>query len=256
MVDPTERFVEIVQQPAHDVALDEAALLIAAHDHAVDVAEQMGRLDALAVHAPPNPEALASYLFVEHGFTGNTVDYGEPENSFLDVVLDRRLGIPITLSVLMMEVGRRAGVALEGVGMPGHFLVRSEPGIFFDPFNGGERLDADGAHARFTAVQGDATFAPEFLEPVDAHAILGRMLANLVRTLVSRAPAHALWAVRLRLRVPGLSPSERREIATLLGSLGQFAEAATELDAIAQDLDGDAAGRLGRDAAAYRARAN
>jgi hypothetical protein len=82
------------------------------------------------------------------------------------------------------------------------------------------------------------------------------MLANLVRTFVTRDPNNAVWAVRLRLRVPGVSPSERREAAALLGTLGQFEEAAEELSAIAEELDGPAATRLEQDAAAYRARAN
>jgi hypothetical protein len=82
------------------------------------------------------------------------------------------------------------------------------------------------------------------------------MLANLVRSYVALDPASAVWAVRLRLRVPGVSPSERREAAALLGTLGQFEEAAFELAAIADELDGPAASRVERDAAAYRARAN
>lgn len=256
-MDPTERFTDLVQRSEHDVPLDEAALLIAAHDHDVDVPAQLTRLDELAQSAPESADALATYLFVERGFTGNSVDYADPQNSFLDAVLDRRLGLPITLSVLMVEVGRRRGLALSGVGMPGHFLVRAGADAFFDPFHGGERLDEDGCRARFAATQGDAApFLPQFLDPVGAHAILARMLANLVRSSVARDPASAVWAVRLRLRVPGVSPDERREAATLLGSLGRFEEAATELATIAEELDGPAANRVERDAAAYRARAN
>jgi hypothetical protein len=105
-------------------------------------------------------------------------------------------------------------------------------------------------------VQGEAPFHPTFLDPVGTHAILGRMLANLVHTFVARSPVSAVWALRLRLLVPGISSDERREAAELLGTLGQFEEAAAALDAIAGHLDGDAAGQAERDAAAYRARAN
>jgi regulator of sirC expression with transglutaminase-like and TPR domain len=255
-MDPTERFTEIVQRANHDVPLDEAALLIAAHDHGIDVEEQLARLDELAAGAPPAPDALSTYLFVERGFVGNSVEYADPRNSFLDEVLDRRLGLPITLSVLMIEIGRRVGLGLVGVGMPGHFLVRAAPGAFFDPFHGGGRLDEDGCRERFSETQGEAPFLSEYLEPVGSHAILARMLANLVRSYVALDPASAVWAVRLRLRVPGVSPSERREAAALLGTLGQFEEAAFELAAIADELDGPAASRVERDAAAYRARAN
>ncbi|MEX0663165.1 MAG: transglutaminase-like domain-containing protein [Acidimicrobiia bacterium] len=255
-MDPTERFTEIVQRADQDVPLDEAALLIAAHDHGVDVEEQLARLDELAAGAPPAADALSTYLFVERGFVGNSVEYSDPRNSLLDEVLDRRLGLPITLSVLMIEVGRRLGLGLVGIGMPGHFLVRAETGTFFDPFHGGERLDEDGCRERFSATQGDAAFLSEYLEPVGSHAILARMLANLVRSYVLLDPVSAVWAVRLRLRVPGVSPSERREAAALLGTLGRFEEAAIELAAIADELDGPAASRVERDAAAYRARAN
>jgi regulator of sirC expression with transglutaminase-like and TPR domain len=255
-MDPTERFTEIVQRAEHDVALDEAALLIAAHHHDLDVREQLARLDELASSAPPAPDALATYLFVERGFAGNSVDYADPRNSFLDEVLDRRLGLPITLSVLMMEIGRRVGVTLDGIGMPGHFLIGARNGTYFDPFHAGERLDEDGCRDRFAETQGAAPFQREYLEPVGAHAILARMLANLVRSFVARDPSDAVWAVRLRLRVPGVSPAERRHAAGLLGTLGRFEEAAEELAAIATELGGQAASRVERDAAAYRARAN
>src|SRR5688500_17926841 len=109
-MDPTERFAALVQQSDDEVPLDEAALLIAAHDHPLDVTAQLARLDELAAQAPASPDALATYLFVERGFMGNAADYGDPRNSYLDAVLDRRLGLPIILSVLMMEIGRRRGI--------------------------------------------------------------------------------------------------------------------------------------------------
>jgi regulator of sirC expression with transglutaminase-like and TPR domain len=139
--------------------------------------------------------------------------------------------------------------------MPGHFLVRSGS-QFFDPFHGGERLDEDGCRERFESVQGALPFTTSFLDPVGPRVILARMLANLVRTFVAREPASAVWALRLRLSVPGISADERREAAGLLGTLGQFEEAASALAEIAEQLDGAEADRAERDAAAYRARAN
>ena len=95
------------------------------------------------------------HLFDEHGYAGNEADYTDPRNSYLDRVLDRRLGIPITLSVLMMEVARRNGVVLHGIGMPGHFLVGEPDGrTFYDPFHHGRQLDADGARDVFSADPG------------------------------------------------------------------------------------------------------
>src|SRR5512144_3255283 len=100
-VDITERFVAVVQQPDDEIALDEAALLIAAHDHPVDVDEQLRALDALATEiGDVDAPALAYELFVARGFAGNMVDYGDPRHSYLDVVLERRRGLPITLNAL------------------------------------------------------------------------------------------------------------------------------------------------------------
>jgi regulator of sirC expression with transglutaminase-like and TPR domain len=255
-MDPTARFTELVQLPEADIPLDETLFLVAAHDHALDVDAQCARLDELATHCPHDADALASHLFGELGFRGNDDDYGDPRNSYLDLVLDRRLGIPITLSVVMLEVGRRAGVALDGIGMPGHFLVGAGGSRYYDPFHGGRPLDVDDARSLHRAVRGDAPFRSDSLAPVGTRAILARVLANLLHTFVERAPASAVWVARLRLRIPGLTPAERREVAALLGSLGRFAEAATELEAIVPQLDDDDAARIARDAAALRARAN
>src|SRR5205823_9498396 len=113
------------------------------------------QLDELAVRAAGLSGAeLATLLFVTEGFVGNAADYADPRNSYLDDVLDRRLGIPITLSVVMLEVGRRCGLQLHGVGMPGHFLVGGGPGEWFDPFHDGARLDLAGCAALF--MQGHA----------------------------------------------------------------------------------------------------
>jgi regulator of sirC expression with transglutaminase-like and TPR domain len=254
-MDPTAHFTELVRRPEADIQLDEALFLVAAHDHELDIGAQLARVDALATDAPSDPDALARHLFDEHGFLGNVRDYGDPRNSYLDCVVDRHLGIPITLSVLMMEVGRRCDVALSGIGMPGHFLVGAD-GRYYDPFHHGRRLDAAGARALHAAMRGDAPFHEEFLEPVGPRSILARVLANLLHAFVDRSPGSAVWAARLRLRIPGLAPAERREVAALLGSLGCFAEAATELEAIVPDLEGPNAARTVRDAAALRARAN
>src|SRR4051812_3767652 len=109
-MDATRRFTALMSST--DVPLDEAAVLIAGHDHVVDVGAELDQLEALASEAPHEPDALARYLFEEHGFTGNHRNYYDPRNSFLDEVMRRRRGIPISLSVLMLEVGRRAGVPL------------------------------------------------------------------------------------------------------------------------------------------------
>lgn len=222
-MDVTARFVELVAQPESDLVLDEPALLIAAHDHHVDVAAGLGELDALAdeiagVARGNGTAALARALFVERGFTGNTADYTDPRNSFLDEVLRRRLGIPITLSVVMIEVGRRLGVECRGIGMPGHFLVGSDDG-FVDPFHRGAVLDRAGARRLFEQLHPDAVFLDRYLDPVGPRTILARMLANLVRSFSVRDPSSLRWALRLQLAIPDRPEGERREDSRMLRSL-------------------------------------
>jgi regulator of sirC expression with transglutaminase-like and TPR domain len=250
-VDATARFAEVMRAPEHLIALDEAALLIAAHACAgLDVEAQLGRIDALATRCRPGSlDRLADVLFTEEGFTGDQESYDDPANSFLPQVLDRRRGLPITLSVLTMEVGRRVGVHLDGIGMPGHFLVRSAAdAIYLDPFYGGTRLTQDECRRRFFAVAGPgATWADSYLVPVGPRAIVARMLANLQRRFLADADAAALvWVLRLRRSVPGVASGESEEAARILTASGRFAEAATVLEAVGSNSS----------AAALRARLN
>jgi regulator of sirC expression with transglutaminase-like and TPR domain len=151
-------------------------------------------------------------------------------------------------------------VPVAGVGMPGHFLVRPAGGdanVWFDPFHGGRRLDEDACRALFDQVRGaGAAFDADYLAPATTAAIVGRMLANLQHSLMQREPSAVAWVLRLRLRTPGVPTDERVALANLLGTLGRFAEAADELDAIAAPLEGELAGRARRQAAALRARGN
>jgi regulator of sirC expression with transglutaminase-like and TPR domain len=221
-VDITERFASVVQQPDADIALDEAAFLIAAHDHAVDVDAGLRDLDALAAEVGTvDAPALARALFVTQGFAGNTFDYGDPRNSYLDVVLERRLGLPITLSVLMIEIGRRLGLKLCGVGMPGHFLVGAN-GSYIDPFHQGAHLTADDARTLYERTHPGAVFVDAYLDPVGPRAVLARMLANLVHSFGTRAPLAAVWALKLRLAIPDLPDHERDDGERLLARLKAY----------------------------------
>jgi regulator of sirC expression with transglutaminase-like and TPR domain len=260
-VEATARFTDLMQRPDAEIHLDRAAALIAAHAHpGLDVDAVIGALDQLAAGTTAtDAQSLAEFLFVEQGFAGNTTDYGDPRNSYLDDVLSRRLGIPISLSALMMEVGRRLEVPVLGVSMPGHFLVRpaDDDAVWFDPFHRGRRLDVQDCRELFGRVRGaDAEFRAQYLEPTSTTAIVGRMLANLQHSLVRRDPPAAAWVVRLRLRLPTMPPTERTALATLLGTLGRFDEAADEYEALAGDLTGDAADQARRRGAAMRARGN
>lgn len=235
-MDVTERFATLVGRPEGVSQLDEPALLIAAHARpGLDVEVERSRLDDLAAGvSAPTLDALRTHLFGELGYAGNRADYYDPRNSYLDQVVERRVGIPITLSVLMLEVGRRIGVPLAGVSLPGHFLLRDEvdPEVFADPFAGGRVLDRAAAEARFRATQpSDAVFDPTFLEPVPAAAVVDRMLANLDVIATARADrAMSEWVVRLRVAMPGAPASLHRRLSSVLAAQGRFDHAAEVLE--------------------------
>ena len=257
-MDPTDLFARLVRGPKDvlDANLDTAALLIAAHARpGLDLDEQRGRLDELAAACPePVLAEVTNLLFGVEGFHGNDADYYDPRNSYLDQVLERRVGIPITLSIVLMEVGRRVGVDLDGVSMPGHFLVRlaGEPPILLDAFEGGRLLSEAECVARFRAVQGPAApFDPGYLEPVGTIAILARMLNNLRGIHLQRQDSASLeWVLRLRGLLPGATLEERTERAGVLAALARFDEAATLLE----DLASQAPDRQQADAMTSKAR--
>ena len=258
-MDPTTRFTELVQGPEDELALDEPALLIAAHAQPdLDVDAELAVLDGLAAGIPERTlESWRRHLFVDLGFSGNVRRYYDPANSFLNEVVRRRRGLPITLSVLGMEVGRRVGLRFEGVGMPGHFLLRHDSDAYVDPFDGGRLLDRDGCVERFHAVNGaQAPFLSSYLDAVGPRAILGRMLNNLKSVYAARGDVHALsWVFDLRMALPGASPLEGREWARVLGATGRFVEAAAELEALAALLPEEQESLLS-EAFAFRARLN
>jgi regulator of sirC expression with transglutaminase-like and TPR domain len=262
-VDETARFVEVVHREEPTVPLDEAVLLIAAHGRpGLDVEAELDRLDELAGTVwAPTLDALRKRLFVELGFTGNQADYYDPRNSFLDQVLERRVGLPITLAVLMLEVGRRIGVPLAGISMPGHFLVRDkvDPSVFVDPFARGAVLDERGCRARFHQVHGPAAeFDPSFLEPVGKLAIVGRVLANL-ETIATMAGERDMlsWVLTLRAAMPDAGTAEHRKLASVLASSGRYDRAADVLEGLAGELpDPAAAQQLTSAALVLRAKLN
>jgi regulator of sirC expression with transglutaminase-like and TPR domain len=213
-MDATERFAVAVAAPATEMRLDVAAFALAAHAHpALDVDAACDDLDTLAARCPlPTFDGLRAYLFDGLGFRGNRRDYGDPENSFLDSVIERRLGIPITLSVLMMELGRRIGVPVHGVGMPGHFLVldAAREGVWCDPFHGGALYDREGCRRLFAQVHGNARgFSRALLAPTDARSIVERMLANLEGGRLAADPVALGWLCDLHLCLPDLPPEQR-----------------------------------------------
>ena len=147
------------------------------------------------------------HLFEREGFAGNLDHYDDPENSFLDSVLERRLGIPISLSVLMIAVGRRLGVDVQGVGMPGHFLVLdAERGdVWCDPFHGGAVLDADGCRRRFEMVYGGALAFQPCVPRADSAARRSSRGCWPTSSAASwrTDPVQRAWMCELHLAIPG-----------------------------------------------------
>jgi regulator of sirC expression with transglutaminase-like and TPR domain len=202
------------------VPLDESVLSIAEEEYpGLEPEEYLVRLDALAARvqrrvavagrSAATLRALRAVLFEEEGLTGNEADYGDPRNSFLNDVLDRRVGIPISLSVVYMEVARRIGLSLLGVGFPGHFLSKhTAPNgteIFVDAFHGGEMLSADECVARYRARSGGRDLDRRHLDAIAPRQILARMLHNLKRTYLERHDhVRAYWVLdRILLLAPG-----------------------------------------------------
>ena len=247
-VDPGARFAALVAADG-ELPLDEACVLIAAHAHPdLVLHEQLERLDALAAGvAEPSVDALVAHLFGDLGFAGDRASYHDARNSLLPDVLDRRLGIPITLAVVAIEVGRRCGVGLVGVGMPGHFLVRdaADPDRFLDVFDGGSPLDPAGCRRLFEALHPGGRWDDAFLRPSPSRLVLVRILANLAGAQRRSGDRRGLCStLALRMHLPGATDRERRELAVVLGASGRFVEAADALDSLGEDRDHAAATRL------------
>ena len=248
MVEARRRFSRLVAQPEASVELGHAALLVAAEERpGLDVEHYRARLYELGLAARERVEgagaanavgALNKFLFEESGFAGNQSDYYDPRNSLLSDVLDRRTGIPITLSLVYMEVGRSAGLRVEGVGLPGHFIVRAgaEEGgksALVDPFNG-KVVDADDCQEQLDAIYGgQATLADaHLLRPVAPREILARLLRNL-KGIYAQAGLYrrALSVIERILLVAPQAIEERRDRGALLAQLGRYSEAVADVEA-------------------------
>jgi regulator of sirC expression with transglutaminase-like and TPR domain len=203
--DARRSFAEIAALEDDQIPLDRAALLIAAEEYPSLLPEvYLGRLDEFAGGADSQMSTrddpvtrimkLRDYLVFELDFSGNQEDYFQARNSFLNDVIDRRQGIPITLAVVFIEIARRLELPLIGVGMPGHFIVRfnhESEAIFFDPFNSGRVITEADCRQMVSEMYGDAlAFHPSFLRPVSHRQILSRMLQNL-KGIYTRSAEHS-----------------------------------------------------------------
>lgn len=170
-----------VAELASEGQLGEAALEYAGFAHPdLDPGPYLARLDEMAALVEGDSHlALRRVVSIREGLGGDIDSYYDPRNSYLNHVLDRRKGIPITLAVVWMEVGRRAGIDVRGVALPGHFLVYAA-GQLVDPFHGGEAIGADEAKVLVAEnFGGPPRLNPEWLEPAPPVTIVERMLRNL-----------------------------------------------------------------------------
>jgi regulator of sirC expression with transglutaminase-like and TPR domain len=176
---------------------------------------------------------ISEYLFDELGFRGNYNDYYDSQNSFLNKVMERRLGTPITLSLLYIEVGARNRVPLMGVGMPGHFLVkhRDIPDLFIDPFHNGILLSEEECVQRLKqATQGSLTWNPRYLEPIGSRDFIARMLRNLkVIYLQRRDYERVLSTIDRLLALQPQASHERRDRGVVHYRLGNYEQALGDL---------------------------
>src|SRR5207342_839113 len=203
-MEPPQRFAALVATRGEHLPLDEAAVLIAAcAEPDLRCGAVMAQLDVLAETCPGYTlDALVPHLFGRGGFGPDRSDYYDPRNSLINHVLERRLGIPITLSVVALEVGRRIGVPMAGVGMPGHFLLQDKVDrtVFIDPFHGGRLLrEADCQQLFHQVTGGGSPWSSELLDPVGNLSIVTRMLNNLRVVYSRRQDLGALrWVMALR----------------------------------------------------------
>jgi regulator of sirC expression with transglutaminase-like and TPR domain len=240
------RFRAAVSVPDERLDLGAAALLIATQEYPQLALEPyLRRLDVLAerVHDRLSNETagpivlgeLTRVLFQEEGLRGNDAAYYDPRNSFLNDVLDRKLGIPITLGVVVLEVGRRLGLPLEGLGFPGHFLVRyrgEAVSLLIDPFDRGRIRFEDQAQELLDRVYGGMVqVKPEFLREIGRREILERMLRNLKGIyLNAKEDFRALGVIELLLLLRPEARGEVRDRGIMLARIGRYDEAIEQLE--------------------------
>lgn len=240
---------QIAGMPDEDIPLLQGCLLIALDEYPdLDLESYQVELDRHVAELAPrvsNQDAdrgklaeLNRYLFQEQGFSGNQDDYYDPRNSYINDVFDRRLGIPLSLGIIQIELARRLGIELEGVSFPGHFLVRMplEGGLLvLDPYHQGRSIDADELKLRARPhLQGseiDDQQLLEILAPAGSRAILMRMLRNLKGLYSDREDWHKV--VRCSDRLVKLDPSlaeERRDRGLMYMKLGHISAARIDLN--------------------------
>ncbi len=245
-------FQQEISQPDEQIDLALSALYIAQEEYPnLNAVKYLDVLDTMALAVKerlPSQnyplkiiQAINSYLYGELKFGGNVTDYYDPLNSFLNAVIERQVGIPITLSLIYLEIAKRINFPMVGVGMPGHFLIRPQVGemeIFVDPFNQGEVLFLDDCQARLVQVYGQPiAMQPEFLAKVSNRQFLARMLSNLkLIYLHSQQLEKALAAVERILLLFPQSAAEIRDRGLLYYQIGRWVSAVQDFETYLQEV--------------------
>ncbi|MBI3742255.1 MAG: transglutaminase family protein [Chloroflexi bacterium] len=238
-------FKRAIDVPEDKINLARAALIIATDEYPdLDLDAQLARFDAFARELAPivarnttareKIEGLNHFLFHHLSFHGNREDFYDPRNSYLNDVLDRRVGLPITLSIVYIEIARRLEMPIYGVGLPGQFIVKwfdDAAEIFIDPFNAGKILDEeDLTRLVRDTYRADAELDRAWLAPVRAHYILTRMLNNLKEIFLQRdAFARALLVTEKLLALDPNSEENLRDAGVIAYQAKQFKRAAEYL---------------------------
>jgi regulator of sirC expression with transglutaminase-like and TPR domain len=237
------RFARLVARPEPEIDLAIGALLIAGLGRPpIDEGEILRAVDAIAERVrirldagDPTDEVVArlhDVLYRELGYRGPTAtEYGDPANSHLDEVVARRIGLPISLAIVELEVAARLGLALVGIGLPGHFIVGGPDGLLLDPADGGRALTPDDCQALIRRAVGDGVlFHVGMLRPAGRREILARVLRNLKTAHLARRDWPAAFdALDLLLVLEPTDPEHGRDRGLLLGRMGRFGEAVAAL---------------------------
>jgi regulator of sirC expression with transglutaminase-like and TPR domain len=241
-----QSFSEIAALDDEAFSLDRAALALALEEYPdLNTQEYLRRLDTLAARvevligadrsALRVIENINDVLFVQEGLRGNTEDYYDPRNSYINEVLDRKLGIPISLSIIYMELARRIGFSIEGVGFPGHFLVKhvdQDRDIIIDAFNLGRILTLNDCQELLDKTyNGTVSMNASMLQPMGKRSIITRMLYNLKGIYGQKEQHYQTLAIidKILLLNPG-TPSEVRDRGLLYMQTSLFAQALADLE--------------------------
>ncbi len=239
-------FQEIASLDESLFPLDRAALAVGLEEYpALDIEDYLRRLDLLAARtavligtersAENILNCLNEALFGQEGLQGNADEYYDPRNSYLNEVLDRKVGIPISLSIIFMEVARRIAFPVVGVGLPGHFLVKHSAGgedILIDPFHQGRRLAQRDCQELLDRIYGGTVkLQPAHLQAMEKKAIISRMLFNLKGIYYQREDYTKALAVveRILMINPGIL-SEIRDRGMLFMHTSLFSKALADLE--------------------------